>query len=168
MQLRVEASGLSIYLRSTFGHMRQFNFSKSRNCINTNVSGNAMNHKQYNRMTTTKKNNISPDRFTLYEKLVTTIPTIELKGASMPYTSFNGHMFSFLDKDGKLGLRLPATERNEFIDKHKTKLCEAHGTILKEYVLVPESLFKKTEKIKEYFAISFTYVSSLKPKPTKK
>ncbi len=119
-------------------------------------------------MATKKNNNIPADRFALYEKLVSTIPIIELKGATMPYTSCNGHMFSFLDKDGNLGLRLPATERNEFISKHKTKLCEAHGTILKEYVFVPENLFKKTEKIKEYFAISFAYVSNLKPKSTKK
>ena len=77
-------------------------------------------------------------------------------------------MFSFLDKEGNLGLRLPTTERNEFINKYRTKLCEAHGTILKEYVLVPENLFKSTEKIEAYFALSFAYASSLKPKPAKK
>ncbi len=93
-------------------------------------------------MAAKKNNNIPSDRFALYEKLVSSIPTIELRGATMPYTSCNGHMFSFLDKEGNLGLRLPESERNEFIHEHKTKLCEAYGTILKEYVLVPESLFK--------------------------
>ena len=116
---------------------------------------------------TTMKNNLPDDKISLYEKLVATIPAIELKGATMPYTSCNGHMFSFLDKDGNLGLRLAASERNEFINKYKTKLCEAHGTVLKEYVLVPENLFKKTNEIKAYFSISFAYVSNLKPKPTK-
>lgn len=108
------------------------------------------------------------DNVQIYQTLISTIPNVELKGAKMPYTSFNGHMFSFLDKDGNLGLRLPMKERNEFIIEHKTKLCEAHGTILKEYVLVPEKLFLNTEMIKEYFIISFAYVSSLSPKPTKK
>lgn len=120
-----------------------------------------------NKMVTKKKNNIPADKLALYEKLVKTNPKIELKGATMPYTSYNGHMFSFLDKDGNLGLRLPTAERNRFIDKYETKLCEAHGTVLKEYVLIPENLFK-TEKIKECFATSFTYVSTLKPKPAKK
>jgi hypothetical protein len=119
-------------------------------------------------MATAKKNNIPPQKFELYKRLVATIPVVELKGATMPYTSCNGHMFSFLDKEGNLGVRLPKTEREEFIRKHKTKLCEAHGKILQEYVFVPESLFKNTEKIKGYFSISFKYVSGLKPKPTKK
>ncbi len=117
---------------------------------------------------TTPKNKIPADKMAMYEKLVATIPIVELKGVTMPYTSCNGHMFSFLDKDGNLGLRLPKTERNVFINKYETNLCEAHGTILKEYVLVPEHIFIQTVKIKEYFAISYAYVSSLKPKPTKK
>ena len=60
----------------------------------------------------------------------------------MPYTCLNGHMFSFLDKDGNPGLRLPVVERDQFIQKYKTRLCEAHETILKEYVLVPDGLFQ--------------------------
>jgi hypothetical protein len=115
-----------------------------------------------------KKISIPPDRLTMYKNLVATIPQIELKGATMPYTSCNGHMFSFLDKEGNLGLRLPQKERNEFIIEYKTRLCEAHGSILKEYVFVPEHLFKNTDQLKVYFAMSYAYVSNLKPKPVKK
>ena len=46
----------------------------------------------------------------LYERLVATNPEVERKGATMPYTSVNGHMFSFLGKDGGVALRLPAEE----------------------------------------------------------
>jgi hypothetical protein len=70
--------------------------------------------------------------------------------------------------EGNLGLRLPLTERNEFINTNKTRLCEAHGTVLKEYVFVPQSLFAETEKIKAYFDISNAYAETLKPKPSKK
>ena len=52
--------------------------------------------------------------------------------------------------------------------KYKTKLCERYGTVMKEYVEVPDALFKKTQDLKKYFDLSFTYVSSLKSKPTKK
>ena len=46
-----------------------------------------------------------------YDKLITGFPEIERKGAGMPYTSLNGHMFSFMSKEGKVGIRLPEEER---------------------------------------------------------
>src|SRR6185295_10243122 len=51
----------------------------------------------------------------LYEKLVATNKKIERKGATMPYTSFNGHMFSFLSKEGTVALRLPDEVTEAFI-----------------------------------------------------
>jgi hypothetical protein len=108
------------------------------------------------------------DALAHYEKLIATNPNAERKGAAMPYTSLNGHMFSFLTKAGKLALRLPEEQRDAFIKKYKTNLCEQHGTILKEYVEVPDALLKKTQELKRHFDASYAYVSSLKPKPTKK
>lgn len=104
----------------------------------------------------------------LYEKLVATNPRVERKGATMPYTSLNGHMFSLLTRDGYLALRLPEDERDAFIKKYKTKLCEQYGTVMKEYVEVPDSLLKKTAELSNYFALSYKYIESLKPKATKK
>ena len=52
----------------------------------------------------------------LYERLVSTNPNVERKGASMPYTSLNGHMFSLLTKEGKLVLRLPLSPTFWFRD----------------------------------------------------
>ena len=104
----------------------------------------------------------------LYEKLVATKPEVERKGATMPYTSHNGHMFSLLGKDGNLGLRLPKDEREGFLDKYQTKLFEQYGSVMKEYVEVTDALLRKTEELQEYFEISYAYVSSLKPKQTKK
>jgi TfoX/Sxy family transcriptional regulator of competence genes len=108
------------------------------------------------------------DKLALYEKLVATNPDVERKGATMPYTSANGHMFSFLIKEGNLALRLPAEERAAFLKKYKTKLSEQYGTVLKEYVEVPDVLLRKTEELKRFFDLSYAYVSSLKPKPTAK
>lgn len=103
-----------------------------------------------------------------YEDLVKLFPSITLKGKTMPYTSLNGHMFSFLDKDGKMGLRLPELERSKFIQENKSGLMEQHGRIMKEYVIVPDKLIKNTDKLSKYFEQSIKYVSSLKPKSTKK
>jgi hypothetical protein len=116
-----------------------------------------------------KKNDTIPsDKIELYKKVILTVPKVELKGAAMPYTSHNGHMFSFLDKEGKLALRLPEDERENFMNKFKTSLCKAHGTVLKEYVEVPEKILKDTKTLQVYFKKSFKYVDSLKPKPKKK
>jgi len=113
-----------------------------------------------------KTADVPADQLELYEKLVATNPRVTRKGASMPYTSLNGHMFSFLTRTGTLALRLPAAERAEFLKKYRTRLCKQHGSVLEEYVEVPESLLKKTQELKKYFDLSCTYVASLKPKAT--
>ena len=102
----------------------------------------------------------------LYEKLVATNPSVKRKGAAMPYTSLNGHMFSFLTKTGKLALRLPTEERDAFLKKYKATLCEQHGTVMTEYVEVPDPLLQRTQELKKFFDLSYAYVGSLKPKPT--
>jgi len=108
------------------------------------------------------------DKLALYEKLVATNPKVELRGATVPYTSLNGHMFSYLSKEGKLELRLPAGEREAFLKKYKAKLCQAYGKVQPEYVEVPDSLLESTGELKKFFDASYEYVSSLKPKPTAK
>ncbi len=120
------------------------------------------------RKTSKSSAQVPQDKLQLYEKLIATIPKIERKGASMPYTSLNGNMFSFLSASGTLMLRLPAALREEFIKKHKTKLYEAHGTVLKEYVVVPDKLLANTAELEQYFDLSFHYPQTLKPKPTKR
>ena len=104
----------------------------------------------------------------LYDKLIESIPAIERKGKTTPYTSVNGHMFSFLAKDGKMGLRLSESERENFIEKYSSKLMEQHGRVMKEYVEVPDDLLEDTDSLLPLLKLSFDYVSSLKPKPTKK
>ncbi len=117
------------------------------------------------------KENITQQRtakLLFYDKVIATLPGIERKGDTMPYTSLNGHMFSFLDKDDTLALRLSKAAIPDFIKKHKTKQHEAHDIVMKEYVTVPDTLLNKTKELEKYFQLSHTYVSGLKPKPTKK
>ena len=104
----------------------------------------------------------------LYDQLVATNAGLKRKGKTMPYTSLNGHMFSFLSKEGVLALRLPKDDRESFITQFDTELCIQYGRVMKEYVIVPKELLEQTDKLKEYFDISFKYIGSLRPKPTKK
>jgi hypothetical protein len=108
------------------------------------------------------------ERLELYDKLVATNPAVQRKGATVPYTSLNGHMFSYLGKSGELALRLPADALQVFLKKYKTRLCQQCGVVQKEYAMVPNELLQKTRELKKYFDLSHAYVSSLKPKAGKK
>jgi hypothetical protein len=108
------------------------------------------------------------EKVELYNKLVALHPDAVRKGATIPYTSLNGHMYSFITKEDVVALRLPADERIKFLDKYKTKLVEQYGIVQKEYVVVPDSLLEKTNELKLYFDISYKYISALKPKATTK
>jgi len=121
----------------------------------------------YNQSMATKKGAAAPaDKVALYERLVATLKGVERKGDAMPYTSKNGHMFSYLAKTGTLALRLPEDVRAAFIAKYKTKNTEAYGIVQKEYVDVPDALLGKTKELAPYFAKGHAYVGGLKPKPT--
>jgi TfoX-like protein len=116
-----------------------------------------------------KKNTANADSaVALYEKLIATIPEIEHKGAANPYTSLNGNMFTLLHQSSRLAIRLPQDKREEFLKKHKSKLFEASGAVMEEYVAVPDSMLKNTKELQKYLASSYKYVKTLNPKPTKK
>ena len=98
-----------------------------------------------------KKNAIDADKLALYERLVATVPEVERKGATHPYTSLNGNMFSCLHPPGSLALRLPEAKREEFLKKYNTTLFKSYGVVQKEYVTVPDSLLENTKELKKYF-----------------
>ena len=103
-----------------------------------------------------KPSPIPAERVALYEKLLARHPEIERKGADNPYTALNGNMFSLLlSPEGRMALRLPEDEREKFIKKYKTKLFEAYGAVMREYVAVPDELLKNTKELGKYFDLSY-------------
>jgi TfoX/Sxy family transcriptional regulator of competence genes len=118
--------------------------------------------------TKTEKKAPPPDKLAIYDKLIATNSEIERKGVGLPYTSCNGNMFSFLAESGAVGLRLGKAERAAFLQKYNTTLFATHGTVMKEYVTVPDDLLQRTEELKHYFELSYAYVKTLKPKAAMK
>jgi hypothetical protein len=118
----------------------------------------------YPRMTSPKKSKIPDDKLDLYNKLVKSDPRIERKGAAHPYTSLNGHMFTYLDQAGILGIRLPADELEAFLKKYKTTLFRSYGVVKKDWATVPDSLLKNTRELRKYLGMSYEYAKTLKPK----
>lgn len=100
----------------------------------------------------------------LYEKLISLTPEIVRKGKNLPYTSANGHMFSQMNKAGEIGIRLPKDKRNEFLKMYETAPFRSYGAIMKEYVLIPDSLLNQMDILTTYLTDGYRYVNSLKAK----
>jgi hypothetical protein len=115
-------------------------------------------------MPAAKKSKIPPAQLDLYEKLIATIPAIERKGAVHPYTSLNGHMFTYLDQTGTLGIRLAPDQVESFLKKYKTTMFESYGVVKKDWVTVPDSLLKNTKDLKKYLEASLAHAKTLKSK----
>ncbi|MCB0700856.1 MAG: hypothetical protein H6551_04450 [Chitinophagales bacterium] len=103
------------------------------------------------------------DNLALYDK-VAAAAGIERKGKGMPYTSANGYMFSLLNKDGELGIRLPKDSYKKFIEKNDSGEFRSHGAVMREYVRIPESMLGKTKSLAKLLQESLDYVNSLPPK----
>jgi hypothetical protein len=109
-----------------------------------------------------------PDALTQYELIVATVDGLSRKGAANPYTSRNGWMTSFLDKEGSMGLRLGTADRDEFLTTFGTSIAQQYGSNMPEFAVVPPAVFEDLDAIAPWFARSWDWVGTLQPKPTKK
>ena len=101
-----------------------------------------------------------------YEALVATVPELARKGAKNPYTSRHGHMFSFLDADGAIALRLPDDRWHEFCATYESGPVEQYGKTMRGYVAVPAGL--SLDELRPWFRESYEWIGTLPPKPTTK
>ena len=114
-------------------------------------------------------NQVPADKLELYKRLLDLHPEIELKGGlKLPYTSYQGNMFSQLTKAGVLGLRLGLAERDAFLVQFDCRLLETYGTVMKEYVAVPDPLLRDTQRLLPYLEQSYAYAKTLKPQKRKR
>ncbi|MEZ5046510.1 MAG: hypothetical protein R2831_05910 [Chitinophagaceae bacterium] len=104
------------------------------------------------------------DTLAIYNKIIAKITLFEVKGKSMPYTSSNGHMFSQVNKNGELGIRLSKSDRESFYKEYNDDPFLSYGAIMKEYVKIPNELLKHPIIIKKYLLLGFDYVNTLKTK----
>ena len=86
----------------------------------------------------------------------------------MPYTSMNGNMYSFVAKEGYVGIRLSKEDFEEFITKYNAQQAISYGSKMREYVHVPHEVLKRTAELATYMEKSHAYAKTLKPKPTTK
>ena len=99
-----------------------------------------------------------------YDKLVDQCPDFDRKGKSVPYTSANGYMFSLLNKDGELGIRLSKEAQATFMEEHNTTIFKSHGATMRGYVLIPESMYANEQLLVDTLNAGYSHVMSLPPK----
>ncbi len=91
-----------------------------------------------------------------------------VKGAKNPYTSRNGHMFSFLDGDGTMALRLSDELADEFVSRYESGPVIQYGSVMRGYVSIPDDLLSDTGEIGSWFEKAYEWIGTLEPKATKK
>lgn len=103
----------------------------------------------------------------LYDAIIAKSSKFERLGKTMPYTAANTYMFSLVNKDGQIGIRLPKEMQEEFREKHQDGPYKSYGAVMKDYVLIPASMHKEPELIAAYLDAGFEYVMSLPPQKRK-
>ena len=91
-----------------------------------------------------------------------------VKGAKNPYTSRNGHMFSFLDVDGVMAIRLSDELADEFLSRYDSGPVIQYGSVMRGYVSVPGDLMSDTKQVGSWFRKAYEWIGTLEPKATKK
>lgn len=102
------------------------------------------------------------------EAVANSTAAAEVKGAKNPYTSRNGHMFSFLDADGSMAIRLSDDLREAFLEAYESGPVIQYDSVMRGYVSVPQSLLENTVEVAAWFDKSHNWIGTLPPKPTKK
>lgn len=92
----------------------------------------------------------------------------EVKGAKNPYTSRNGHMFSFLAPDGVMALRLSEERGEQFRAEYDSGPVVQYGSVMRGYVSVPAELLAEPGELTPWFDEAWDWIGSLPAKPTKK
>jgi TfoX/Sxy family transcriptional regulator of competence genes len=91
-------------------------------------------------------------------------PATKRKMFGFPAGFVNGNMFMGLFEDNMI-LRLPAELREELIQRHGAKpFAPMPGRVSKEYVALPESMIRDSQRLSSWVAKALVYGESLQPK----
>ncbi len=77
-------------------------------------------------------------------------------------------MFSFLDSDGVMALRLSDELQEEFLSLYDSGPVVQYGSVMRDYLSVPADLLGQTDVLGDWFDKSYDWIGTLEPKPTKK
>lgn len=99
----------------------------------------------------------------IYVNLLQKCDRFERKGKTVPYTSANGHMFSFINKEGDLGIRFSKSIQEKYFEKYQTSYFKSHNAVMRGYIHITEMLMNE-EDLVLLLNESYDYVMSLPKK----
>ena len=89
---------------------------------------------------------------------------LERKGAANPYTSHNGHMFTFLDPNGVVSIRLSDEDTEAFRSSFTSGDSTQYGRTMRGYSTVPPDLLEDAASLAEWIGRSLAFIEALPPK----
>lgn len=105
----------------------------------------------------------------LYTKHIETWGKVERKGKKNPYTSHNGHMFTFFDtKENYMAVRLSKEEQEAYFEATGTGPVIQYNSEMRGYIRLTDEIFEDYQKVESWLEKSWKYINSLKPKPSTK
>ena len=91
-------------------------------------------------------------------------PATKRKMFGFPAGFVNGNMFMGLFEDSMI-LRLPSESREELMQSHGAKaFAPMAGRVMKEYVVLPESILRDRQRLSSWVAKALVYGESLPAK----
>ena len=108
--------------------------------------------------------NSKEETLQIYDQIIATNDKFKRKGKTVPYTSANGYMFTLFNKENQIGFRLSKEDQKAFIEKYDSGPFRSYGAIMRDYVIIPESLYNNMDVLSYYLEKSYQFVMSLKPK----
>ncbi len=105
---------------------------------------------------------------TLFEAAIEAAAAMQRKGKANPYTSANGHMFSQINKDDQLGIRLPKSRQAELLEEYGAGPFKSYGATMRDYVCLTEDMLAVPALITALLEEGQAFVSAMPPGGKKK
>lgn len=102
------------------------------------------------------------DVIALFERAIAASGQFERKGKANPYTSANGHMFSQINKDDQIGIRLPKSRQAELLAQYGAGPFKSYGATMRDYVCLTREMLEE-EIITSLLEEGFAFVSAMPP-----
>ena len=98
-----------------------------------------------------------------FETAIKAAGRFERKGKANPYTSANGHMFSQINKDDQLGIRLPKARQQELLDQYGAGPFKSYGATMRDYVCLTPVMLADLSLVAALLNEGFDFVSAMPP-----
>lgn len=108
------------------------------------------------------------DLIALYEAAIAVSEKAERKGKTNPYTSTNGHMFSQINKDNEIGVRLPKPRQKELQEQYGAGSFKSYGATMRDYVCLTDEMLSAPGLLTRLLDEGFDFVAAMPPGGKKK